>query len=59
MPIAFTVGAMPFSVMKVCYDMRRFLLRALKGVHAFRFKKLLNLIAALRAEQRTSAKNEI
>jgi len=60
-------GEMPFAVMKVCFDMRRFLLRGLAGVQAewqwcctaFNLKKLMNLIAALRAEQRKTAKNEI
>ena len=27
-------GEMPFAVMKVCFDMRRFLLRGLAGVQA-------------------------
>ena len=60
-------GEMPFAVMKVCSDMRRFLLRGLAGVQAewqwcctaFNLKKLMNLIAALRAEQCKVAKNEI
>ena len=60
-------GEMPFAVMKVCFDMRRFLLRGLAGVQAewqwcctaFNLKKLMNLLAALRAEQRTTAKIEI
>ena len=60
-------GEMPFAVMKVCFDMRRFLLRGLAGVQterqwcctAFNLKKLMTLIAALRAEQLKTAKNEI
>ena len=60
-------GEMPFAVMKVCFDMRRFLLRGLAGVQAewqwcctaFNLKKLMNLLAALRAEQRKTAKIEI
>lgn len=60
-------GEMPFAVMKVCFDMRRFLLRGLEGVRAewqwcctaYNLKKLMNLLAALRAEQRKTAKNEI
>jgi transposase len=60
-------GEMPFAVMKVCFDMRRFLLRGLAGVQAewqwcctaFNLKKLMNLMAALRAEQRKTAKIEI
>jgi len=60
-------GEMPFAVMKVCYDMRRFLLRGLAGVQAewqwcctaFNLKKLMNLIAASRAKQCKMAKNEI
>jgi len=59
-------GEMPFAVMKVCFDMRRFLLRGLAGVQAewqwccsaFNLKKLMNLLAALRAEQCKMAKNE-
>ena len=60
-------GEMPFAVMKVCFDMRRFLLRGLSGVQAewqwcctaFNLKKLMNLIAASRAELRETAKNEL
>jgi len=59
-------GEMPFAVMKVCFDMRRFLLRGLAGVQAewqwcctaFNLKKLMNLMAALRAEQCKMAKIE-
>ena len=54
-------------LIRVAIDMRRFLLRGLRGVQAewqwcwtaFNFKKLMNLIGALRAEQRETAKNEI
>jgi len=57
-------GEMPFAMMKVCFDMRRFLLRGLAGVQAewqwcctaFNLKKLMNLLAALRAEERKTAK---
>jgi transposase len=59
-------GEMPFAVMKACFDMRRFLLRGLEGVQAewqwcctaFNLKKLMTLIAALRAEQYEAAKIE-
>lgn len=59
-------GEMPFLVMKVCFDMRRFLLRGLEGVQAewqwcctaFNLKKLMALMAALRAEQYKKAKIE-
>ena len=59
-------GEMPFAVIKACFDMRRFLLRGLAGVQAewqwcctaFNLKKLMNLQAALRAEQCKMAKNE-
>ncbi|HQX50238.1 MAG TPA: transposase [Planctomycetaceae bacterium] len=59
-------GEMPFAVMKVCFDMRRFLLRGLAGIQAewqwccsaFNLKKLMNLLAALRAEQCKLAKIE-
>jgi len=52
--------------MKVCCDMRRFLLRGLAGVRAewqwcctaFNLKKLMNLLAALRAEQCKMVKTE-
>jgi transposase len=54
---------MPFAVMKVCFDMRRFLLRGLEGVRAewqwcctaFNLKKLSTLLAGLRAEQKKTA----
>jgi len=57
-------GEMPFAVMKVCFDMRRFLLRGLEGVQAewqwcctaFNLKKLMTLMAALRAEENKTAK---
>ena len=57
-------GEMPFAVMKVCFDMRRFLLRGLDYVQAewqwcctaFNSKKLMHRLAALRAEQRETAK---
>ena len=60
-------GEMPFAVMKVCFDMRRFLLRGLAGVQAewqwcctaFNLKKLMTLIAALRAEQGEITKIEL
>ena len=60
-------GEMPFAVMKVCFDMRRFLLRGLEGVQAewqwcctaFNLKKLMTLMAALRAEHCKTAKTEI
>jgi transposase len=60
-------GEMPFAVMKVCFDMRRFLLRGLEGVQAewqwcctaFNLKKLMTLMAALRAEPREITKIEI
>ena len=59
-------GEMPFAVMKVCFDMRRFLLRGLDGVQtewqwcctAFNSKKLMHRLAALRAEQRETAKTK-
>ncbi len=59
-------GEMPFAVMKACFDMRRFLLRGLEGVQAewqwcctaFNLKKLMTLMAALRAEQYKTAKIE-
>jgi transposase len=52
-------GEMPFAVMKACFDMRRFLLRGHEGVRAewqwcctaFNLKKLVTLMAALRAKQ--------
>jgi len=51
---------------KVCFDMRRFLLRGLEGVQsewqwcctAFNLKKLMTLMAALRAEHCKTAKAE-
>ena len=55
-------GETPFAVMKACFDMRRFLLRGIEGVQtewlwgctAFNLKKLMSLIAALRAESADS-----
>ena len=52
--------------MKACVDMRRFLLRGLEGVQAewqwcctaFNSKKLMTLMAALRAEQYKTARIE-
>ena len=59
-------GEMAFAVMKACFDMRRFLLRGLEGVQAewqwcctaFNSKKLMTLMAALRAEQYKTARIE-
>ena len=55
-------GETPFAVLKACFDMRRFLLRGIEGVRtewlwgctAFNLKKLMSLIAAMRAESAES-----
>jgi hypothetical protein len=54
-------GETPFAVLKVCFDLRRFLLRGLTGVQAefqwacsaFNTKKMMTLLAALRAGGRS------
>ena len=54
-------GETPFTVLKVCFDLRRFLLRGLTGVQAefqwacsaFNTKKMMTLLAALRAGGRS------
>ena len=58
------IGETPFAVIKACFDMRRFLLRGIEGVQvewlwgctAFNLKKLMSLIAALRAAAAESAR---
>ncbi len=52
------VGETPFAVIKACFGLRRFLLRGIEGVQtewlwhctAFNLKRMLNLLASLRAD---------
>ncbi len=60
-------GEVPFAVMKVMFDVRRFLLRGIEGVGqewrwsstTFNLKKLLQLWRQVRAELASSAKMEL
>jgi len=59
---AYSCGETPFAVLKVHFDLRRFLLRGIAGVQtewswacaAFNLKKLMTLIARLRAAAEVS-----
>lgn len=60
-------GETPFAVLKACFDMRRFLLRGHEGVRtefqwgctAFNLKKMMSLVAGLRAADANSVETTV